>query len=700
MKRIVFLLLLLGLFINTGAIRPASAQDVRAEWAKFQAKYGRHLQATWNERTGRPQDILGFIEPKEILVQLGLAAIQDKESANLLWKAFLDVNEPLFGVNSSDFPFSEVREITTSRWGRLYKVKRQQAHQGVLVEGTKAIMFVDSQGRILSFSLLAEPDIQISAVPSVTQARALSIARSEVQKGQEAEATAELRVLVNEASDTGPHTLAWQVLVEKETAVIIDAHKGVVLKTYPWGDPYVNSGDVEFHYYTDPPGQNGEPLPETSVTNNMIVKIFTSGGGLVAQQTVYSSSPRYNISWSGASGVYYLNGYKDGTYVNVQLNVAFIPQSSYEYDIGSPKDASLQGGITSRDTLNTYYQCDQMHAIFNAIDPSYNKSKVNVDLIDEPSGGGWIGLTDSSTHFKLRDVGSYVSDVVRHEYTHTVIWDIYGSGGVGSSHEADTMDEAFATFYAARSFSDFYYGDPNGPPHDLEDPQSVWSYGAREPYLYSQHDKTKDVHWNQMILASTLWDLIQSSNPNSPPLSVPHPAGWDTIIWLAVNDEKSTHHEFRDRVVYWAGAWGGSSYANFAAGIFNEHGIPSGSGSWAPPLHPFYLETASLSSEMPSKPNYRFALLQNYPSPFNPETWIPYTLERDVEVTIQIHDAAGRLVRTLSLGRKPAGEYLSKERAAYWDGRNEAGEKVSSGIYYYRMTAGNFSSTRKMMLLK
>ena len=284
--------------------------------------------------------------------------------------------------------------------------------------------------------------------------------------------------------------------------------------------------------------------------------------------------------------------------------------------------------------------------------------------------GGPLGLTDSST-FKLRHVGSYVSDVIRHEYTHTVIWDIYGLGGVSGiwpDHEGDTMDEAFATFYAARSFRDYYYGDPSGvgaPNHDLEDPQNVWSYGAWEPWHYSQHDKNKDVHWNQMILASTLWDLIQSGNPNSPPPSVPHPAGWDEIIWLAVNDEKSTHHEFRDRVVYWAGAWGGSSYANFAAGIFDEHGIPSGSGNWAPPLHPFYPEIASFPSETLSKRNYRFALLQNYPSPFNPETWIPYTLGKEIEVTIQIYDVDGQLVRTLSLGRKPAGGYLSKERAAY-----------------------------------
>lgn len=151
MKRVVVLLLVF--FISIGMAHSALTQDVRAEWAKFQAKYGKHLRAVWNERTGRPEYILGFIEPREILAQLGLTVIQDKQSAVLLWRAFLDANERLFGVNSSDFSFREVREITTDRWGRLYKVKHQQVYHGVPVEDAKAIMFADIRGRILSFSL-------------------------------------------------------------------------------------------------------------------------------------------------------------------------------------------------------------------------------------------------------------------------------------------------------------------------------------------------------------------------------------------------------------------------------------------------------------------------------------------------------------------------------------------------------------------
>ena len=94
------------------------------------------------------------------------------------------------------------------------------------------------------------------------------------------------------------------------------------------------------------------------------------------------------------------------------------------------------------------------------------------------------------------------------------------------------------------------------------------------------------------------------------------------------------------------------------------------------------------------------ALLANYPNPFNPETWIPYQLSEPVAVIISIHSSDGKLVRTLELGNLSAGVYRSKSRAAYWDGRNEVGESVASGIYFYTLTAGDFRATGKMLIRK
>ncbi|MCY3743891.1 MAG: cohesin domain-containing protein [Candidatus Poribacteria bacterium] len=94
------------------------------------------------------------------------------------------------------------------------------------------------------------------------------------------------------------------------------------------------------------------------------------------------------------------------------------------------------------------------------------------------------------------------------------------------------------------------------------------------------------------------------------------------------------------------------------------------------------------------------ALLSNYPNPFNPETWIPYRLSKPANVTLHIYAVNGTLVRTLSLGYQPAGIYQSRSRAAYWDGKNQFSEPVASGLYFYTLTAGDFSATRKMLIWK
>ena len=93
-------------------------------------------------------------------------------------------------------------------------------------------------------------------------------------------------------------------------------------------------------------------------------------------------------------------------------------------------------------------------------------------------------------------------------------------------------------------------------------------------------------------------------------------------------------------------------------------------------------------------------LLSNYPNPFNPETWIPYHLVQPADVTLTIYDTTGVMVRRLDLGHQPAGYYTDKTQAAYWDGRNNLGETVGSGVYFYQLQAGDFSATRKLVILK
>ncbi len=91
----------------------------------------------------------------------------------------------------------------------------------------------------------------------------------------------------------------------------------------------------------------------------------------------------------------------------------------------------------------------------------------------------------------------------------------------------------------------------------------------------------------------------------------------------------------------------------------------------------------------------KLALEQNNPNPFNPVTMIGYTVPTKAKVTLQVYDVTGRLVTTLVDQARDAGRY-----SAEWNGRNAAGDPVGSGVYFYRLSVGNNSLTRKMVLLK
>ncbi|MBM3242478.1 T9SS type A sorting domain-containing protein [Candidatus Poribacteria bacterium] len=123
------------------------------------------------------------------------------------------------------------------------------------------------------------------------------------------------------------------------------------------------------------------------------------------------------------------------------------------------------------------------------------------------------------------------------------------------------------------------------------------------------------------------------------------------------------------------------------------------SGSWNPVYFMFPVEPQQkqLTTFGEVKRN---SLRQNYPNPFNPETWIPYYLVEDASVTLRIYNLRGELVRPFELGKKRAGAYLNRDKAVYWDGRDNLGQPVASGIYFYQLLTDRFSQTRRMVLMK
>ena len=147
--------------------------------------------------------------------------------------------------------------------------------------------------------------------------------------------------------------------------------------------------------------------------------------------------------------------------------------------------------------------------------------------------------------------------------------------------------------------------------------------------------------------------------------------------------------------------------ASHSGPFLNHDGKPNGDGHAAyiynsiedfgtPPfsVDPFGLRVTTLAQVRGT------ALFQNFPNPIKPETWIPYCLGADAEVTLRIYDVQGQLMRQLNLGEQTAGEYSTREHAAYWDGRNSRGERVSSGIYFYRLSTPTVDLTKRMAIVK
>ena len=109
-----------------------------------------------------------------------------------------------------------------------------------------------------------------------------------------------------------------------------------------------------------------------------------------------------------------------------------------------------------------------------------------------------------------------------------------------------------------------------------------------------------------------------------------------------------------------------------------------------------FLHLLKTQDTLPKEP----ALFQNYPNPFNPETWIPFQLSKPTNVTIFIYSTDRKLVRKLDLGLFDIGLYQYKSQSVYWDGKNEFGEPVASGVYFYTLLLDDFSTTRKMLIRK
>ena len=194
---------------------------------------------------------------------------------------------------------------------------------------------------------------------------------------------------------------------------------------------------------------------------------------------------------------------------------------------------------------------------------------------------------------------------------------------------------------------------------------------------------------NRKLYLTNAWGKVQRLNIDG--------SNFQSNLITGLDAPKEVSVDMAGRKIYWTeqdNIWRADFNGENIEDVVTGLGVPTGIVLGTVPV------TAPAAPAIADLPPDATVLLANYPNPFNPETWIPYQLTTAAEVSITIYDIRGSSVRRLDLGHQAAGYYTDQSRAAYWDGRNAVGEPVASGVYFYTLTAGDFTATRKMLIRK
>ena len=194
---------------------------------------------------------------------------------------------------------------------------------------------------------------------------------------------------------------------------------------------------------------------------------------------------------------------------------------------------------------------------------------------------------------------------------------------------------------------------------------------------------------NRKLYLTNAWGKVQRLNIDG--------SNFQSNLITGLDAPKEVSVDMAGRKIYWTeqdSIWRANFNGENIEDVVTGLGVPAGIVLGTVPV------TAPAAPAIADLPPDATVLLANYPNPFNPETWIPYQLTTAAEVSITIYDIRGSSVRRLDLGHQAAGYYTNRSRAAYWDGRNSVGEPVASGVYFYTLTAGEFTATRKLLIPK
>jgi len=435
-------------------------------------------------------------------------------------------------------------------------------------------------------------------------------------------------------------------------------------------------GGIRFYRYSSPNG-------ESQIANNIIIKnkalSWANGGGI---SCVYHSNPQIINNIIADNEASYTTGFGGGIY----CQELYFPLKIYNNLIICNK-AKQGGGI---------------HCINNA-SPIITNNTISGN--SSKKSGGAIYCTKNVSPTILNSIlwSNTPQEIKLYQVTITVTYSNIKGGWSGEGNIDDEplfVDLDNGDYHLQADSPCIDAGTPNGaPPDDIEgNPRDEFpdmgAYEYRGGGLPGDVDEDGNVTLHDAVLVLQYVVGIENLSPSQ--LKAADVTGNGTIT-----------------------AFDAALILQYTVGLIIQFPIQQGAPSLTNKDENQMLieiitelENVSLTTEQKSilprfkslighqsLPSYT-TLWQNYPNPFNPDTWLPYQLAKGVPVIIKIYNSKGRLVRSLNLGMQRADVYLNKDKAAYWNGKNSLGEHVASGVYFYTLQAGDFTATRRMLIVK
>jgi len=644
-------------------------------WITVNDKFGNVLSVQENVVTGAAHRVLGL---KANLGQYGVA-LDDLNLGNIggiaqqILSDYADITKILAG---------DLTLFNATNLDNCWYLSFSQVHMGIPVYGADAGFTIEKDGSIRILGADIYPGITINTTPSLTKQQAQQIAETDFrnQGATNAVVLNNMPLLIFPAISNGrvDHylvyeiqlgatnpTMRWSYFVDAQTSAIIRG--GSILREGNWRI----KGTVNKQYF---PEHETDPGVNYGVVENVAIEIWNVTTMEASGQT--NSSGYYDISWSSAYGLKYFEGVKNLNLSGSWVQISNGQTASHRYNF-QPSSNKTHNWAWATDETNVFYHVDAAHSYWTNYPFYFNAMnyQVNARVNDGSGSNAWSDGTNLGFGTQYGQNWARFSDVIYHEYSHSVIFHIYGNfiepNSSNTNTEAFAMDEGIPDYFACTINGDPIKGDGiTGVPNYPRDIGTNWV----RPTNWTNNNP----HLNGRIIAGACWDMRESVMG----------AGYtDQLVYKALvrTPHADNFDEFADNCINEDVNLTGALYYTTIKNSFSAHGINVS----IPPLK------ANFPPEGTDDTPKKFSLKQNYPNPFNPRTEIAFDLPQEEKVTLKIYDLYGREVVTL------LDQVLEKGRHKIsWNGSNDGKEALASGMYVYRIRAGDFIASKKLLLLR